>query len=334
MNKHILLSAFCLIFTFNALEAQIFPSFGSERVGISIIPSLKIGVGARASAMGDSYVAVANDASSLFGNPAGMAQDSSNEAFFTTTKWLYDIKQDAGGVLYKISDDHVIGVSFSSVWMPNIKVTTETQPLGTGETFQMNDVVIGLSYSHKFTEQFSAGATFRYVQETIGKVSVSAVVADFGTYYWTGLGTSRFAVAFSNFGNQVKPSGNVALYNGNTISDFQAFAPPTVFRIGFALDPILEEKSRLTVAIQLNHPNDNAENYTLGAEYCFTFSDVFPAQIALRGGYKLNADEENFSAGIGLLAPIINNQKISIDYAYNNFRTFGGVHRFGVGLKF
>ena len=61
MNKILLSFAVISIWAVK-LNAQIFPSLGDERAGISIMSALKIGVGARATAMSEAFVAVADDA--------------------------------------------------------------------------------------------------------------------------------------------------------------------------------------------------------------------------------------------------------------------------------
>ena len=44
-----------------------------NRYGTTAANFLEIGVGSRATSMGDAYVAVANDVSSIYWNPAGLA---------------------------------------------------------------------------------------------------------------------------------------------------------------------------------------------------------------------------------------------------------------------
>lgn len=315
-------------------RAQVFPSFGDERTGTSIANTLKIGLGARAAAMGEAFTAVADDASALYWNPAGLSNTTTNEAYFTHTQWFAGINQSTGNATLRIDDEHVVGISIARTGLPEVKVTTETQPFGTGQTFQFDNLVAGVSYAHRFTDQFSAGVTVRYIRETLGDVAVNAFTVDAGTFYWTGLGTTRFAVAVSNFSNQKEPEGTVVLYDRTAVSGFRGFDAPTVFRIGFAMDPILDSTNRLTVALQLNHPSDNAENYALGGEYALTFSDAFPAQILARAGYKLNVEEENISAGAGVRIPVFDDYRVAVDYAWTNFRTLGAVHRFSAGIQF
>ncbi|MGB9664731.1 MAG: PorV/PorQ family protein, partial [Ignavibacteria bacterium] len=182
-----------------------------------------------------------------------------------------------------------------------------------------------LSYAHKFTEQFSFGFTIKYARETLDKLYMDGFLIDLGTYYWTGLGTSRFSVAVTNFGSNMAPRGEVTLLNGKKITEFQSFSPPTLFRIGFAVEPIYNESHKLTTSIQINHPNDNSENLTLGLEY--SWQNLF----FLRGGYKLNVDEQRFAFGAGVRAPI-SFANLSFDYAYNSFTRLGSTHRFSIIL--
>jgi hypothetical protein len=148
---------------------------------------------------------------------------------------------------------------------------------------------------------------------------------DIGTYYWTGLSNTRFAVTISNFGPQVKPSGSITTSTGGTLSEFQQFPPPTMFRIGFAYDPIDNRTNKLTTSIQLNHPNDNAENLNIGAEYSYK------NYLFLRGGYKFNVESEDFSAGVGFKVPI-SITKTSLDYSIANYKDLGFTHRISINL--
>lgn len=67
-----------------------------------------------------------------------------------------------------------------------------------------------------------------------------------------------------------------------------------MFRIGFALEPYQNEDHRITASIQLNHPNDNSENVSIGSEY--SWHEMF----FVRGGYKINSDEQDLSFGVGV----------------------------------
>lgn len=313
------------IFLFTDINAQLFPVLGGQRAGISTAQFLKIGVGGRASAMGDAFVAVANDVSALYWNPAGLSQFKENQIMFSHNEWVVDINHDFLGAVYHLDGDNTFGIAFTSLSMDRMKVTTEFAPFGTGEFFGFSDIAIAVSYSRKMTEQFSFGGSVRFIEETLDKLKMRGVMIDLGTYYWTGLGSTRFAVAVSNFGNDLSPTGDVDLVGNRSTSQWQSFSPPTIFRIGFALEPYEDEINRVTASIQLNHPNDNSENFVVGVEYAY--DNLF----YLRSGYKFNVDEQNYSFGAGVSLPI-SIANVSVDYAFSNFLKLGSVHRFSLIL--
>jgi len=318
-------------------EAQLVPNLGGQRAGISAFQFLKIGVGARGVAMGEAFVAVTDDASSLFWNPAGLVQTPENQVFVAHTEYVADIRHEYLGAMYHLSDVDVVGIAFTSLHMEDMEITTETQPMGTGRYFGFGDAGIGLSYARKMTDQFSFGATVRYVQETLDALRMRSVMIDLGTYYYTGLGTSRFAVVISNFGADVSPEGITTPLDGTPVETFQSFSLPTLFKLGFAMDPVLTEEHRVTASVQLNHPNDNAENVRLGVEYAWQNT------FFLRGGVKrtigqrlLGADEtseESFMLGAGFRATT-SVSTITADYAFAEFGRLGSLHRFSVAFTY
>ena len=62
-----------------------------NRYGTTTANFLEIGVGSRATSMGDAYVAVANDVSSIYWNPAGLSNVSRSSGLFSIQPWLVDI---------------------------------------------------------------------------------------------------------------------------------------------------------------------------------------------------------------------------------------------------
>jgi hypothetical protein len=316
---------FLMVLSSCYVKAQLFPVLGEQRAGTSTAQFLKIGVGGRAAALGDAFVAIANDASALYWNPAGLAQFHENQIIFSHNMWVVDINHEFLGAVYHLDENNSLGLSLVALTMQDMKVTTEFAPFGTGEYFGFSDLGISVTYSRKMTDRFSFGGTVRYIEETLDKLKMRGLMIDLGTYYWTGLGSTRFAVTVSNFGNQLAPDGEVVLVGNREKSEWQTFSPPTIFRIGFALEPIETEEHKLTTAIQLNHPNDNSENLALGVEYCWN------KMLFARSGYKLNVDEQNFSFGIGLNVPI-SFAKFNLDYAYSKFTRLGSTHRFSIIL--
>ena len=318
--------------------AQLVPNLGGQRAGISAFQFLKIGVGARGVAMGESFVAVANDASAMFWNPAGLVESKQNLILASHTSYVIDISHEFFGASYMLGDNDAVGVAFSALHMEDMEVTTETQPFGTGRYFSFGDIAIGLTYSKKMTEQFSFGATVRYAEETLDVLKMRSVMVDLGTLYWTGLGSTRFAVTISNFGSDVEPKGSAALSNGTTANTFQAFSLPTIFKLGIATEFIETDDSRLTTSLQLNHPNDNSEHFRIGVEYAYQNTFFLRGGIKRTIGQKLFGQDEtspeDFSLGAGFAVDLASLSHVSADYAFVRFGDLGAIHRFSVAFSY
>ena len=293
--------------------SQLLPVLGAQRVGITAADFLKIGVGGRANAMAESYVAVDDDAYALFYNPAGITEFDKNEIAIAHSTWFVGLQHDFLGGVYHLDEQNTLGISVISLQSDDMPVTTEFQPFGTGAYFKYGDLAFGVSYARRMTDKFSFGVTVKYIDETLADVSMGGVLIDLGTYYWTGLGTTRFAVSVTNFGGQLTPAGTATLVDGSTVSTFQSFSPPTIFRVGFAFEPYQDNVNKLTASAQLNHPADNSENISFGGEYSYT-EDFF-----LRAGYKINVDEQSYSLGAGVKVDA-RFAAVSFDYSFTPVR--------------
>ena len=311
--------------------SQLLPNLGGQRVGTAAAQFLKIGIGARGVAMGESFVAVANDAEALYWNPAGIAQFTENTLITSHIQWLVDIQLEYLGVVFHLNRANTIGIAATSLHTPDMDETTELQPFGTGRKFHFGDFASAFTYARNMTDKFSFGITLKLIQETIAEVTMQSVLFDLGTFYKTGWRSIRFAVAVTNFGSEIAPKGTVEYYNLDNqkveVKNFQSFSPPTIFRIGIAWEPFQTEQHRLTTSIQLNHPNDNKENINAGLEYSWR------ERLAFRLGYKTARVEESFSAGFGLQVPT-SFANLRLDYAYTHFGRLGFVNRFSLQIQF
>ena len=102
---------FLILFPLISLKAQLFPTLGGQRAGISTAQFLKIGVGGRATAMGDAFIAVANDVSALYWNPAGLVLTEKNEIMFSHNSWVVDIGHEFLGASFHISSNDAVGIA-------------------------------------------------------------------------------------------------------------------------------------------------------------------------------------------------------------------------------
>jgi hypothetical protein len=304
---------------------------GSQRAGTSSASFLKIGVGARAVGLGEAFVAVANDPSTIVWNPAGLASILRQEAQFSHASWPGDVSYD---FLVYVMPSHRLGGSVAvQVGMLSTQMdeTDEYHPFGTGRTFSYSDFVAGLAYGRRWTDKLLIGAGIKYVREDLGSQVggpvTSATLVDLGSIYYLGYGSVRIATSLSNFGPEMVPGGSyISPYTGE-VRSYDGFDPPIQFRYGLAFEAIETSQQRLTVSTEIVQPADNAQRVKTGLEW------VWQRRYALRTGYNFNADVMRFSAGVGLAVPMSVAQG-SVDYSFTDGGPLGGVHRVSLGYRF
>ena len=324
-----------LVFMTFVQGQNFFPILGGQRAGTSVFTFLKIGVSARAVGMGEAVVALQQDAASTYYNPGVIAQFKQTEFSASRIQWPAEINYDYFSVTRNIKGRHFAGLSFGVLHMSPMQETTEYLPHGTGNYFVFQDRFVALTYGARMTDRFSFGITLKQVEEDLAGHKMSSAMMDMGTFYWTGFRSLRFSASLSHFGPQAQPEGTYEKQILDTetgeeeivTTDFESFSPPTVFRVGAAMDVWQTSNQSLLFSIQLNHPVDNAENISTGLEY--NFSNM----LFIRGGYKINKEEENVSFGAGLIIPI-GKLKLRVDYAYANFIHLTSPQRISIGLAF
>ncbi len=316
-----------------------------SKVGTAAAQFLKIGVGARANGMGGSFTAIANDVSTIYWNPAGIANLNRTSIGFTHSEWFADISHDFAGVVVPISSSDFLAVHATTLNTGEQEVTTVVSPDGTGIFYDVRDLAIGLTYSRQLTDRFSVGLTGKYVLQTLYNVQASSFTLDVGSYLRTGFHNLIIGMAISNFGGTMQLDGRDLItiadvnssfsgnYNPDARLTTQEYPLPLIFRVGLALDvvggndPVIQsEDYRLTLATEGTHLNDNNERFNIGSELSWTET------VFVRAGYKINYDTEKWALGIGVNIPI-GNQKVVFDYAFIEFENLGSVSQFSLELQ-
>ena len=306
-------------------------SLGGQRAGTSSATFLRIGIGARAVGMGESFVAVANDPSAIHWNTAGLASLQRREISISHVEWPADVGYEH---ITLILPSRRLGGSIAlqlGVLSTDIQETTELQPYGTGRTFSYSDVVAGVAYSRRWTDKLLVGLGGKWVREDLGSQvggpTTSAFLFDVGSIYYLGIGSVRIATSLSNFGAALRPSGTyVSPYDGST-AEYDAFDPPLMFRYGVAFEPVENETQRLTASFEVNQPADNEQVIKAGGEW------LYRSAFALRTGYNFSADALKLSAGAGYMGEI-GSYRGALDYAYTDGGFLGAVHRISLGVRF
>lgn len=340
MKKNIIITLMIIALLSVPMSAQ-----SVSKVGTTAANFLKIGVGARAIGMGGAYVSLANDASAMFWNPAGIALISGGEAFFNHSEWIADMNFDYAGIVVAIPTVGSFGVNATFLSMGDMERTTEYYPEGTGQKFDAGSYALGLSFARSLTDRFSIGVNVKYINEYILNSSASGMAIDLGTMFVTPLNGLRIGANISNFGTKMQMNGRDILvqhdidplHEGNNekinadLSTDQ-FDLPLHLRVGVSYDFLQNvDKNQLWISVDATHPNDNVETVNIGGEY------VFMNMVSIRAGYNslFNEDsEKGLAFGAGLNYRLMGSVQAKVDYAYETFGRFDNVQKISVAIGF
>jgi len=307
--------------------------------------------------MGDAFVAIADDASAGYFNPAGLARVGRQVAL-NHWNWIADVNHENLAVVLPMTRFGTVAFTVTALTMGDIEQTTIDNPNtvaredeGTGLFFGASDMAFAVSYARIITDKLSFGFTGKVINQTIWDMSASAVGFDLGLFYNTGFKSLRIGAAVTNYGTQLSFSGRELDYSffwpdsgPSQIQGSYSTTPvglPTCFRFGIAYDIVeakdLAKDSRLTAAIDITHPSDINETVNFGLEY--GLADVF----FLRGGYILNADNSyqeeigwltGLSAGLGARTKAARGLSLGLDYTFRYFEYLKPTHRLQLTVGF
>lgn len=335
---------FCIIVSLNS--SLTYGQFVTDvsKVGTTAASFLEIEVGSRAVGMGGAFVAVADDATAIFWNPAGLARLPRGEVILLHTQWLADLNFDFAAIALPLGGFGTFGASITSLTTEDMMVRTVLEPEGTGEKFSMGDLSVAISYAKSLSDRFSIGFNAKYIRQNIWHMSASSFAIDIGTIFTTQFNDMKIGMSISNFGAKMRLEGNDTFVNYDVAPQQEGsndripaylqtdkFALPLLFRVGLAMNVLKIGNNRLTVAADAAHPNDNTEYVNLGMEY------VFNNMVSLRFGYKnifTRDNEEGLTAGAGLKYKLAGTVHLKIDYAYQEFGRLDNAQRFSLGLEF
>jgi hypothetical protein len=286
--------------------------FNSDARGTTTASFLTLGVGARAEAMGEAFTAVADDATSLYWNPAGMARVDGGSAAFMHAPYLASTYYDYGAYAQRWGHHSFgLGVQYFSAGSIN---QTDPNDVALG-SFSPYDLAATFGYAYRLDEAGDAfGVSTKFVQSKIlNTASTLSFDAGFQSRpYWERL---RLAIAASNLGGKMK-------------FEQESEALPTIVRLGsaFAISP------RWSASMDIIAPKNNAGYLALGTEYRWPFSDGLT--LAGRCGYNSRTTGDisgvtGFSTGFGL-----GWRAFSFDYALVPYGGLGLTQRISLSLRF
>jgi hypothetical protein len=320
------------------------------KVGLSGGQFLKIGVGARATGMAGAHSAVANDLTSIFWNPAGLALIKKYAADFSQTFWFGGMQHNFAAAVIPVSDNYRLAASFTSFSSGDIRITTMDQQDGTGGIYQVSDVALGLTFAGQLTEQFSFGVTAKYISMGFTNMNADGVLFDVGTRYETGFEGVVLGFNISSLGTQMEYTGSDVARSNNPIDGINTlpidmrlvtspFDMPLSFRMGIGADlckgalfePEVDESGvlqhSLITAVDFETFSDVREQFAFGAEY--TWKEF----ISVRAGYRMGSDQFGLAGGVGIRY-VSEDFSGRIDYSLNPTIKLGLINRISIAMRF
>lgn len=279
---------------------------------------LKVGVGARALAMGGAYTAVADDASAAAWNPAGLAAVSTREAALSHSELTSDTRHDYIGYAHPIGSG-VIGAAGTYLSQGRIQGRDANGAVLGG--YSASDMAVAFSYASKIGSDIRLGTNVKYIRSSIADTSAQSGAVDLGGQYvlsgLRGPGVARVGVAVQNLGPAMR------------FLDQSSRLPLTL-----AAGAAYRLPSNLTVALDYkNRPHSSDSEFNVGGEYAAL------TYFSLRAGYKTakaSADGvgtlgalNGFSMGFGLKV-----RTYGLDYSFTPAGELGNVQTLSFGARF
>lgn len=312
-----------------------------NKVGTTAANFLKLEVGARAAALAGAFTAVADDASAIKWNPAGMAYVNQFTLSYNNVDLYADIKHQFLSAIFPVGLN-VFGVSLNMVDMGKMLKTTIDDPDGdVGLYFDSSNMAVAVSYARMLTDRVTVGVTARWVHEQIWQEHAYGYCADVGVLYRPGISGMRLGMSITNFGPDMSMNeGPLQTFERQAEQNTQgqgnrdmwakwvmeAFPMPVSFQLGGTIDIVgsqsflfKNDANRASFMVEVNDSFDNQMRSKYGVEY------EWKQMLALRGGYKVNYDVATFTFGGGFRIPV-RNMSLRFDYAYADYGDLGHVN--------
>ena len=274
---------------------------------------LRMGVGARALAMGGSYVAIANDATAGYWNPAGLAlvEDVSIELMYS-----HDLSVDRSlnyGGIAKSFDFGSMGFSYIGGGMDDLQgYSASNEQLSAFNTrehaFILSYATNPLSFVRNCAPAY-LGISLKGIMQDLGDEDGSqfGLGADVGAMF-SPIEMLTFGVAVQDIGTKILDPNDSIPYH---------------VRVGMAARALDNALTVTAGASKTRHIGD--PTLQLGAEYWTEFS------MDKYAGFRVGMDEGAFAAGVGMKI-----SGIGLNYAYvvEEEDFLGENHRFSLGFDF
>ncbi len=225
---------------------------------------LLISPGSRPAGMGEAFVAVADDASATWWNPAGLAWQQNSDLRFMHTDWLPAFNLD--DLFYDFLAYSAYVPSLGGTVGGNIVYMNEGEQAYTDETgsdlgtIKSREFSIGVSYGTLINPDLAFGVGFKYIHSDLASGHMvgnqeagvgRSVGLDLGILWKARLPLTEYLGLKDiplNLGANISNIGPEISY----VDEAQADPLPTNLKFGFAMTPYADANNQVTVVFDIN----------------------------------------------------------------------------------
>lgn len=273
---------------------------------------LNMTIGARPTALGGAFSALADDVNTINYNPAGLVNVSSFQVEYTHGTWIDTLNYEN----LAFGNPFIWGNMGLNVFYLHTKPFTETDFSGpVGNEIGYNDFRITLGYGVEISK-LSIGGNVKYAVTTLADSKAWYFGFDLGGLYKVYIPSIQrninFSLVLNNIGSKIK-------------FEKKEEKAPTKIIIGLHFPFLNLTKHKINFAGDYNQPttDDIKATYSTGLEY------ILFNIASFRVGYKFNTDVNGITAGIG-----VKYFNIGFNYALYSFSDLGLNHIFSLNIKF
>jgi hypothetical protein len=308
-----------------ALALSAFPAsaadFSNGAIGTTGSEFLLMDTSARGIAMGGAMTAVTNDSSSIYWNPAGLAQVPRLSASFMHAQYVADITYEAASYAQRVNDAAVVGAGVRYLNGGSI-TQTDVNAVNTG-TFTPYSYVAEVGWGQSIYDlsdsemDVAMGVAARAIHTSLGTNAANGYGADFGVQsrFYTSSLSYDVGLAIQNLGSGQK-------------FDQVRDTLPTRVRFGGAVKPF----KGLTLSLEAIAPINDTPSGAFGVEYAVEVERGITA--AGRAGINTETYESLGLASILSFGLGLKLTNLSFDYAFVPMGTLGtATHRISVSFN-
>jgi tetratricopeptide (TPR) repeat protein len=263
---------------------------------------------ARSAAMGSAFVGVADDASALFINPAGLAFLKQGELFMNSDFWLVDTFQET--ILLGIPAAPMGGLAIAGEYLNFGNFVGRDDSGSLTNSYGADRLNLQAGWGFEVFRGLALGLSVQGQQTTLAGVAGSDLSSNL-SLLWSPFAQFKLGAAYDHFGV------------------FSSASPESEMILGSSYQINFDDHQTLLTAVSgtigLNSVNYLQAGFEYGLQHCFF----------VRAGYQDSLQDSGLQGLSGLTAGLgVVFSDLSFDYAYLPYGGLGTSHQISVGYRF